>query len=84
MRRTVAKLVATAGLSAATLVGTAGVGHATSPIPAGTLSGFDGIVGSAEEVLGETTGAATEGGLPTDSLTNGGLPGLPVSGLPLG
>ncbi|WP_432138720.1 MULTISPECIES: ATP-binding protein [unclassified Streptomyces] len=44
--------------------------------------------GSAGDLLGDATGTATKGGLPTDSLTQGGgLPGaqtLPVKSLPLG
>ncbi|CAL9430792.1 ATP-binding protein [Streptomyces sp. enrichment culture] len=47
-----------------------------------------GVAGSAGDVLGDTAGAATEGGdLPTDSLTSRGLPSaktLPVQDLPLG
>lgn len=43
--------------------------------------------GSAGGLLGDTASTATKGGLPTDSLTKGGLPGaetLPVKSLPLG
>ena len=40
--------------------------------------------GRAGEALGQTTSSATDGaGAPTDAL-GGGLPGLPVQGLPLG
>ncbi|MFJ8820475.1 ATP-binding protein [Streptomyces sp. NPDC102467] len=51
------------------------------------------LAGSAGDVVGETAGAATDGGLPTDSVTKGGLPvagnglptdQLPLKGLPLG
>ncbi|MFB7306011.1 ATP-binding protein [Streptomyces sp. NPDC056192] len=46
--------------------------------------------GSAGDLVGGATGAASKGGLPTDSLTDGlpthGLPtqGLPTQGLPIG
>lgn len=43
--------------------------------------------GSAGDILGDAASTATKGGLPTDSLTKGGLPGadtLPVKSLPLG
>ncbi|MFJ6981986.1 MULTISPECIES: ATP-binding protein [unclassified Streptomyces] len=43
--------------------------------------------GSAGQLLGDSAAGATKGGLPTDSLTKGGLPGaqtLPLKGLPLG
>jgi len=43
--------------------------------------------GSAGDLVGDTASTATKGGLPTESLTQGGLPGagtLPVNGLPLG
>ncbi|MDX3579300.1 MULTISPECIES: ATP-binding protein [unclassified Streptomyces] len=43
--------------------------------------------GSAGGLLGDTASTATKGGLPTDSLTKGGLPGaqtLPVKSLPIG
>jgi hypothetical protein len=43
--------------------------------------------GSAGDVLGDTAKSATKGGLPTEGLTKGGLPGaetLPAKSLPLG
>ncbi|MFI7503863.1 ATP-binding protein [Streptomyces sp. NPDC049687] len=43
--------------------------------------------GSAGDVLGDTAKTATKGGLPTEGLTKGGLPGagtLPTKGLPIG
>jgi hypothetical protein len=43
--------------------------------------------GSAGGILGDTAKTATKGGLPTDSLTKGGVPGaqtLPLKGLPVG
>ncbi|MFF3936525.1 ATP-binding protein [Streptomyces phaeofaciens] len=43
--------------------------------------------GSAGNLLGDTAKTATKGGLPTEGLTKGGLPGadtLPAKGLPLG